>query len=60
MPNPKCLGCLNEITVKAVELSTTDDVLRNQLIKKIHDYTKEKFDCIKLPEFSTEIFSIIA
>jgi len=60
MPNPKCLGCLNEITVKAVELSTTDVDLRKQLIKEISEYTKEQFDCLKLPDFSTEIFSIIA
>ncbi|MBK5113989.1 MAG: DUF89 family protein [Candidatus Heimdallarchaeota archaeon] len=60
MPNPKCLECLNEITVKAVELSTTDVELRKRLIKEISDYTKEQFDCLKLPDFSTEIFSIIA
>ncbi|NPE09163.1 MAG: hypothetical protein GNW80_12835, partial [Asgard group archaeon] len=45
MPNPKCLGCLNEITVKAVDLSTTDDELRKRLIKEISEYTKEQFDC---------------
>ncbi|NHJ32127.1 MAG: DUF89 family protein [Asgard group archaeon] len=60
MPNPKCLGCLNEITVKAVELSTTDLDFRKQLIKEIHEYTREQFDSLKLPDFSTEIFSIIA
>jgi len=60
MPNQKCLGCLNEITVKAVELSTTDNDLRKRLIKEISEYTKEQFDCLKLPDFSTEIFSIIA
>jgi len=60
MPNPKCLGCLNEITVKAVELSTTDIDLRKRLIKEIIEYTKEQFDCLRLPDFSTEIFSIIA
>lgn len=60
MPNPKCLGCLNEITVKAVDLSTTDYELRKRLVKEISEYTKEQFDCLKLPDFSTEIFSIIA
>ncbi len=60
MPNPLCLGCLNEITVKAVELSTTNIELRKKIIKELHEYTKDQFDSLKLPDFSTEIFTLIA
>ncbi len=60
MPNQKCLACLNEITERAIDLSTDSKELREKLLKKIMEKTENEFDQIKLPDYSTEIFSIIA
>ena len=60
MPHPECFGCLNEITKKAIELSTSDKKGQIELLEKITKYTKESFPNIKLPDFSTEIFKIIS
>jgi len=60
VPNPLCLGCLNEITKKAVQLSTKNEKLRDKIVKELIDYTEKQFDSLKLPDFSTEIFSLIA
>ncbi|MHA1557977.1 MAG: damage-control phosphatase ARMT1 family protein [Candidatus Heimdallarchaeota archaeon] len=60
MPNQKCLACLNEITERAIDLSTENKELREKLLNKIMEKTEKEFDQIKLPDYSTEIFSIIA
>ena len=60
MPNKKCLACLNEITEKAINLSTDDVEQREKLLIKLNKKTETEFDSIKLPDYSTEIFSIIA
>lgn len=60
MPNRKCLGCLKEITEKAIKLSTNDEKLQDKLCKELFVKIEGNFDLIKLPEFSTEIFSNIA
>ncbi len=60
MPNQKCLACLNEITQRAIDLSTENIESREKLFKKITERTEKEFDQIKLPDYSTEVFSIIA
>ena len=60
MPDPKCLNCLNEITENAILLSTSDIQQQAKLISKLVKFTEENFANIKLPDFSTEIFKIIA
>ncbi|MHA1220568.1 MAG: damage-control phosphatase ARMT1 family protein [Candidatus Heimdallarchaeota archaeon] len=60
MPNKKCLACLNEITERAIFLSTTDNQQREMLLKKLKQKTEREFEQIKLPDYSTEIFRIIA
>lgn len=60
MPNQKCLACLNEITERAIDLSTDNTEQKEKLLKKIIEKTEKEFDQIKLPDYSTEIFSIIA
>ncbi|MGC9779296.1 MAG: DUF89 family protein [Candidatus Heimdallarchaeota archaeon] len=59
MPNSKCLGCLNEITERVINLSTTDKDLQRKLLSELKEHTKRNFDTLKLPDFSTEIFQII-
>ncbi|NHJ05038.1 MAG: DUF89 family protein [Candidatus Heimdallarchaeota archaeon] len=60
MPDSRCLNCLNEITERAISLSTNDIEQQAKLISKLVKYTEENFANIKLPDFSTEIFKIIA
>lgn len=60
MPNQKCLACLIEITERAIDLSTDSVELKGKLLKKLIEKTEKEFDQIKLPDFSTEIFSLIA
>ena len=60
LPDSRCLSCLNEITEKAILLSTDDIQKQAKLISKLAKYTEERFETLKLPDFSTEIFSIIA
>ena len=60
MPNQKCLACLTEITEKAIDLSTNDIEQRKNLLDKLNKKTEAEFENIKLPDYSTVIFSIIA
>ncbi|NHK30818.1 MAG: DUF89 family protein [Asgard group archaeon] len=60
MPNQKCLSCLKEITEKAIKLSTNDKALQDELLDELFTKIDRQFQLIKLPEFSTEIFSDIA
>ncbi|MHA1305747.1 MAG: damage-control phosphatase ARMT1 family protein [Candidatus Heimdallarchaeota archaeon] len=52
MPNIKCLICVNDITKRFIDLSTTDEVLRKSLLDEITQETKEHFDEMKLPDYT--------
>lgn len=60
MPDERCLACLNEITEKAIKLSTSNQELQKQLQKELTGYIQKEFATLKLPDFSTKIFAIIA
>ncbi|MFW9924224.1 MAG: DUF89 domain-containing protein [Candidatus Thorarchaeota archaeon] len=60
MPNDRCLSCLNEIAIRAIELSTNDTNKRELFIKEIKEKIKRDFSEIKLPDYSTELFAVIA
>ena len=60
MPSLKCLGCLQEISEKAISLSTNDFNIKQKLISQINHQISKEFNHIKLPDFSTKIFKIIA
>ncbi|NHJ46946.1 MAG: DUF89 family protein [Asgard group archaeon] len=60
MPNSKCLGCLKEITAKAIKLSTQDKATQKKLEKEFFSKIDSDFASIKLPEYSTELFAEIA
>ena len=60
MPHKKCLTCMNEITERFIDLSTTDKELRKTLLDEITRYTEEHFDEIKLPDYTTIVLRQIA
>ncbi|MBN1329055.1 MAG: DUF89 family protein [Candidatus Heimdallarchaeota archaeon] len=60
MPNKKCLTCLTQITEKAINLSTNEESKKKKLMLKLFNKIKSDFNHIKLPDYSTELFSLIA
>jgi len=60
MPNIKCLTCMNDITKRFIDLSTTDEQLRKKLLDEITQETEEHFDEMKLPDYTNVMMRKVA
>ncbi|MHA1441697.1 MAG: damage-control phosphatase ARMT1 family protein, partial [Candidatus Heimdallarchaeota archaeon] len=56
----KCLTCMNDITKRFIDLSTTDEQLRKSLLDEITQETAEHFDQMKLPDYTNVVSRKIA
>ncbi|HUT79582.1 MAG TPA: ARMT1-like domain-containing protein [Candidatus Bathyarchaeia archaeon] len=60
MPNELCLSCLVQITEQAIKLSINNEKQKKRLVIKFTKKIERDFKQIKLPDYSTELFALIA